>query len=98
LKIILSKTIQCHTVYPYLRPDLWIRIGYDVKAGKCTARVICHPYHEHGNFRYQRLAQQCSKLKATLLITSEVAQWLRFCATYRKVAGFIPGGVVGFFR
>ena len=26
-----------------------------------------------------------------------VAQWLRFCATNRKVAGSIPGGVTGFF-
>jgi hypothetical protein len=27
-----------------------------------------------------------------------VAQWLRFCATNRKVAGSIPDGVIGFFR
>jgi hypothetical protein len=26
-----------------------------------------------------------------------VAQWLRFCATNRKVAGSIPDGVIGFF-
>ena len=26
-----------------------------------------------------------------------VAQWLRFCATNRKVAGSIPAGVSGFF-
>jgi len=26
-----------------------------------------------------------------------VAQWLRCCATYRKVAGSIPAGVSGFF-
>ena len=26
-----------------------------------------------------------------------VAQWLRCCATNRKVAGSIPAGVVGFF-
>jgi len=26
-----------------------------------------------------------------------VAQWLRCCATYRKVAGWIPAGVSGFF-
>ena len=26
-----------------------------------------------------------------------VAQWLRCCATNRKVAGSIPGGVSGFF-
>ena len=27
-----------------------------------------------------------------------VAQWLRCCATNRKVAGSIPGGVVGIFH
>ena len=27
-----------------------------------------------------------------------VAQWLRCCATNRKVAGLIPDGVSGFFR
>jgi len=26
-----------------------------------------------------------------------VAQWLRCCATNRKVAGLIPAGVIGFF-
>jgi len=26
-----------------------------------------------------------------------VAQWLRCCATNRKVAGSIPAGVIGFF-
>jgi len=29
--------------------------------------------------------------------TSVVAQWLRCCATNRKVAGSIPAGVSGFF-
>jgi hypothetical protein len=27
-----------------------------------------------------------------------VAQWLRYCATNRKVAGSIPDGVIGFFH
>jgi len=27
-----------------------------------------------------------------------VAQWLRLCATNRKVAGFIPAGVIGIFQ
>ena len=27
-----------------------------------------------------------------------VAQWLRCCATNRKVAGSIPGGVIGIFH
>ena len=27
-----------------------------------------------------------------------VAQWLRYCASNRKVAGSIPGGVIGIFH
>jgi len=32
-----------------------------------------------------------------ILLGTAVAQWLRFCVTYRKVAGSIPAGVTGFF-
>ena len=32
-----------------------------------------------------------------LLWGTAVAQWLRCCATIRKVAGSIPAGVIGFF-
>jgi hypothetical protein len=35
----------------------------------------------------------CASVKGTA-----VAQWLRFCATNRKVAGSIQDGVIGFFR
>jgi len=31
------------------------------------------------------------------LVRTAVAQWLRCCATNRKVAGSIPAGVTGFF-
>ena len=30
--------------------------------------------------------------------TTAVAQWLRYCATNRKVAGSIPDGVIGIFH
>jgi hypothetical protein len=33
-----------------------------------------------------------------LYVGTAVAQWLRFCATNRKVPGSIPDGVTGFFR
>jgi len=33
----------------------------------------------------------------TVAVWTAVAQWLRFCATKRKVAGSIPVGVSGFF-
>ena len=32
------------------------------------------------------------------LLGTEVAQWLRRCATNRKVAGSIPAGVIGIFH
>jgi hypothetical protein len=35
--------------------------------------------------------------KSIYRVGTAVAQWLRFCATNRKVAGSIPGGVIGFF-
>ena len=34
---------------------------------------------------------------STFLVGTTVAQWLRRCATNRKVAGSIPAGVSGFF-
>jgi hypothetical protein len=33
-----------------------------------------------------------------LLLKHAVAQWLRHCATNRKVAGSIPDGVIGIFH
>ena len=34
---------------------------------------------------------------AMFLLGTAVAQWLKCCATKRKVAGSIPAGVIGFF-
>jgi len=33
-----------------------------------------------------------------LLLLTAVAQWLRRCATNRKVSGSIPDGVIGIFH
>jgi len=33
-----------------------------------------------------------------VLMSIAVAQWLRYCATNRKVAGSIPAGVIGIFH
>ena len=33
-----------------------------------------------------------------ILLWTAVAQWLRCCATNRKVAGSIPAGVIGIFH
>ena len=40
---------------------------------------------------------QIIELCKTVLVGTAVAQWLRCCATNRKVAGSIPAGVSGFF-
>ena len=43
-----------------------------------------------------------SERKKNTLVTvnqgTAVAQWLRCCATNRKVAGSMPGGVIGIFH
>jgi hypothetical protein len=41
------------------------------------------------------LAFNCSTF---ILPVHAVAQWLRHCATNRKVAGSIPDGITGFFH
>jgi hypothetical protein len=48
-------------------------------------------------------SQNSIVVRVTTVVTSTclliaVAQWLRFCAPNRKVAGSIPDGVIGFFR
>jgi hypothetical protein len=40
----------------------------------------------------------CFRYRALCGIRHAVAQWLRHCATNRKVAGWIPDGVIGFFH
>jgi hypothetical protein len=48
---------------------------------------------------------KCGRLKISIFsfpYDSEegtaVARWLRYCATYRKVTGLIPDGVIGVFH
>jgi len=38
------------------------------------------------------------KYLAIQIILTAIAQWLRCCATNRKVAGSIPDGVIGIFH
>jgi hypothetical protein len=42
-------------------------------------------------------AAQCKHLLHSVKEVA-VAQWLRYCATNRKVAGSIPDGVIGIFH
>jgi len=47
--------------------------------------------------RHEILTRQNTIIIIRLLLGTAVAQWLRCCATNRKVAGSIPAGVTGFF-
>jgi hypothetical protein len=49
----------------------------------------------------RQISRQLFKLHHTQLLTylgTALAQWLRYCATNRKVAGSIPDGVIGIFH
>ena len=57
------------------------------------AHKLYHPTADH-------CGQVCSTLLYSGVLSSKgtaVAQWLRCCATNRKVTGSIPAGVIGFF-
>ena len=53
--------------------------------------------HEEPNSRFLKLFKRAVKRKLinphTIALGTAVAQWLRCCATNRKVAGSIPDGV-----
>jgi hypothetical protein len=58
---------------------------------------------EHSSYyaaHIQRGAAHLTKYFSKLLVKTgtAVAQWLRYCATNRKVAGSIPDGVIGIFH
>ena len=48
-----------------------------------------------GSFRLQLKNSGCAP--AIYIVGTAVAQWLRWCATNRKVASSSPVGVIGFF-
>ena len=53
--------------------------------------------HEATHHTEEKLDSSASKVMLNKWGTA-VAQWLRCCATNRKVAGSIPAGVIGIFR
>jgi len=62
--------------------------------GKSTLKSkICSEYH---TFSEKELHLPTKRLE--VLGGTAVAQWLRCCATNRKVAGWIPAGVIGIFH
>jgi hypothetical protein len=52
-------------------------------------RALKHSCRVHTNVHYTSLS---------ILLGTALAQWLRYCATNRKVAGSIPDGVIGIFH
>ena len=54
---------------------------------------MCH-FEKHTTANMRRAF---SGFDVSFIYESAVAQWLRCCATNRKVAGSIPTGVSGFF-
>jgi hypothetical protein len=65
-----------------------------------TLVLYCGNHTEHSNMQCADKVGKILLLKVQVPIAggTAVAQWLRFCATNRKVAGSIPNGVIGFFR
>ena len=53
---------------------------------------------EHAMFPWQRWLHEHAMLHYYVYIARAVAQWLRCFATNWKVAGSIPGGVIGIFH
>ena len=55
-------------------------------------KLANQPYHTEA-----KNGCSCNSNPPVLIRGTAVAQWLRCCATNRKVAGSIPAGVNGFF-
>ena len=73
-----------------------------VKCGRClrltTLPSFCAVVTKSGNLNFLEPSGPVQACNGTALpLGTAVAQWLRCCATNRKVAGSIPAGVSGFF-
>ena len=74
------------------------KMFFQMKPTRCTLLLsifISTSLHVSGN--YVPIIRRNYCIYGTLVGTA-VAQWLRCCATNRKVAGSIPAGVIGIFR
>ena len=63
-----------------------------VLIGKSGEQAVLSKSWNRGNYNIKM------DLKAYQVVESAVAQWLRCCATNRKVASSIPAGVIGIFH
>ena len=76
------------------------------KGGRCVRLTTLPPYcavvMKSGNLNFLEPSgplQACNGTASPFLcLGTAVAQWLRRCATNRKVAGSIPAGVIGIFH
>jgi len=88
---------------PFFRNKLWSKQGLGVLT--CTAfrfRVVAPHYCFPSTYLFVQRGATTSCLKGACDLrfhggTYKPAQWLRCCATNRKIAGSIPAGVSGFF-
>jgi hypothetical protein len=58
----------------------------------CT--ILQFTFHYMIRHKYTIFGENTSNIGGPLM----VAQWVRYCATNRKVAGSIPDGVIGIFH
>jgi len=61
-------------------------------------RFACVSYFSQCNISRLKFATVCVSTGYRKLEGNAVAQWLRYCATNRKVAGSIPAGATGIFH
>jgi hypothetical protein len=68
----------------------------------CSKHTVIFKYintfQATGCFGQENMVKTSTKEIYIKLEGTTVAQWLRFCATNRKVTGLIPDGVIGFFH
>jgi hypothetical protein len=66
---------------------------------RCNGKAITVTYSDHVSVALViQHAKGTHRILLSLCGLSAVAQWLRYCATNRKVAGSIPDGVIGIFH
>ena len=72
------------------------------KGGRCvrltTLPPSCAVVMKSGNLNFLEPSGPLQACNGTALPFIAMAQWLRCCATNRKVAGSIPTGVIGIFH
>jgi len=66
------------------------------RQGFCVRRFEFPILYESCKMKGHEIFLQCNN--SFMIIGNAVPQWLRYCATNRKVAGSIPDGIIGIFH